>query len=276
MNTQMSTQTAASKDVTSPLLVDRQKMPCDLVDEIGYRCRIGLIVLASDYTIEHEFRKMLNIPGVAVYASRIYNDAEITPQSLADMEGRIAESTRVILPGAALDVVAYGCTSGAMVIGPENVHARIHEARPGIACTSPMEAASAALRALGAKRVCLIAPYADEINRSMRDYILGLGFQVPVMGSWNLSNDADVARITSKTTCEAAMELASGDDVDAVFVSCTSIRLAESVSELERVINKPVISSNIATAWHCLRLAGYGDDVAGFGELFRRPIAPGG
>jgi maleate isomerase len=272
----MSTHTGAGKEIPSPLLVDRQKMRYDLADEIGYRCRIGLIVLASDYTIEHEFRKMLDIPGVAVYASRIYNDAEITAQSLAAMEGRIADSTRVILPGASLDVIAYGCTSGAMVIGPENVHARIHEARPGIACTSPMEAAAAALRALGAKRVCLIAPYVDEINRSMRDYIQGLGFQVPVMGSWNLSNDADVARITSETTCKAAMELASDDDVDAVFVSCTSIRLAESVSELEAVIKKPVISSNIATAWHCLRLAGYDDEVAGFGALFRQPLAPGG
>ena len=271
----MSTQTAAAKEIKSPLVVDRQKMPYDLADEIGYRCRIGLIVLASDYTIEYEFRKMLDIPGVAVYKSRIYNDAEITPESLAAMEGRIAESAGVILPGASLDVVAYGCTSGAMVIGPKNVHARIHEARPGIACTSPMEAAAAALRALEAKRVCLIAPYVDEINRSMRDYILGLGFQVPVMGSWNLSNDADVARITSETTCKAAVELASGDDVDAVFVSCTSIRLAESAGELERIIKKPVISSNIATAWHCLRLAGYDDEVPGFGELFRRPIASG-
>jgi maleate isomerase len=115
----------------------------------------------------------------------------------------------------------------------------------------------------------------DEINRTMRDYIIGLGFEVPVMGSWNLSNDADVARITSETTCKAAEELAGGDDVDAVFVSCTSMRLAESVDELERVINKPVISSNSATAWHCLRLAGYDDEVQGFGELFRRPLAPG-
>lgn len=271
----MSTQTAARNETTAPLLVDRQNMAYELADEIGYRCRIGLIVLASDYTIEHEFRKMLDIPGVAVYGSRIYNDAEINPETLAAMEARIAESTRVILPGAPLDVVAYGCTSGAMVIGPDNVHARIHEARPGIACTSPMEAAAAALRALGAKRVCLIAPYVDEINRTMRDYIIGLGFQVPVMGSWNLHNDAQVARITSETTCKTAVELASGDDVDAVFVSCTSMRLAESVDALERDINKPVISSNIATAWHCLRLAGYEEEVAGFGELFRKPLAPG-
>jgi maleate isomerase len=250
-------------------------MPYELADEVGYRCRIALIVLGSDRTIEHEFRKMLDIPGVAFYESRILNDAEVSPQSLADMESRIADCTRVILPEDPMDVVAYGCTSGAMVIGPENVHARIHEARPGVRCTTPMEAATAAFRAVGARRICLIAPYVDEINRTMREYILSLGFEVPVMGSWNLSNDADVARITSETTCKAAEELASGDDVDAVFVSCTSMRLAESIDALERVIGKPVISSNSATAWHCLRLAGYEDEVQGFGELFRRPLAPG-
>jgi maleate isomerase len=271
----MSTLPAATPDAPSALRVDRQKMHYELADEVGYRCRIALIVLGSDRTIEHEFRKMLDIPGVAFYESRIQNDAEISPQSLAAMEAGIADCTRVILPEDPMDVVAYGCTSGAMVIGPENVHARIHEARPGVACTTPMEAAAAAFRALGARRICLIAPYVDEINRTMRDYIIGLGFEVPVMGSWNLSNDADVARITSETTCKAAEELAGGDDVDAVFVSCTSMRLAESVDELERVINKPVISSNSATAWHCLRLAGYDDEVQGFGELFRRPLAPG-
>jgi maleate isomerase len=271
----MSTQSAVTPDTEAPLLIDRQKMPYELADEVGYRCRIALIVLGSDRTIEHEFRKMLDIPGVAFYESRIYNDAEVSPQSLADMESRIADCTRVILPEDPMDVVAYGCTSGAMVIGPENVHARIHEARPGVRCTTPMEAATAAFRAVGARRICLIAPYVDEINRTMREYILGLGFEVPVMGSWNLSNDADVARITSETTCKAAEELASGDDVDAVFVSCTSMRLAESIDALERVIGKPVISSNSATAWHCLRLAGYEDEVQGFGELFRRPLAPG-
>ena len=77
----MSTQTAASTSTESELLVDRQKMPYELADEIGYRARIALIVLGSDRTIEHEFRKMLDIPGVAFYESRIQNDAEISPES---------------------------------------------------------------------------------------------------------------------------------------------------------------------------------------------------
>jgi maleate isomerase len=56
--------------------------------------------------------------------------------------------------------------------------------------------------------------------------------------------------------------------VDAVFVSCTSLRIAELVPELESKIGKPVISSNFAMAWHALRLAGVDDCEPQRGRLF--------
>ncbi len=268
------TSTDPNSEPVAPPLANVPHLPYELADEIGYRCRIGLIVLSSDRTIEYEFRKMLDIPGVAVHHSRIPNDERITPETLAAMKSRITEGTRVILPEDQLDVVAFGCTSGAMVIGPENVHACIHAARPGVACTSPLEAAVAGFRALGSKRICLITPYVDELTRGMRAYIVDQDLQVPIVGSWNLSDDSKIARITSLTSSTAVMELARSDDVDAVFVACTSLRLAAAVDGLERAIGKPVLSSNTATAWHCLRLAGCDDDVPGFGALFQTPLSP--
>ena len=50
---------------------------------IAARARIGLIVLASDHTIEHEFRRVLTAPGVALYQARIRNSPRITPETLA-------------------------------------------------------------------------------------------------------------------------------------------------------------------------------------------------
>jgi maleate isomerase len=270
----MSTRPAASHAVDPPL-VDRRNMPYELDEGLGTRARIGLIVLSIDQTIEHEFRRMLAIPGVAFYESRIATSSEISPETLAAMEARIAEAAGLIVPNVRLDVVAYACTSGAMIIGESNVHARIREARPGIACTTPMEATLAAFRALNARRICLIAPYVDEINRVMRRHIIEKGFEVPVMGSWNLSDDDKVARLSAETVRRTTVELAAGAEVDAVFVSCTSIRLADEVESLEAEIDKPVVSSNHATAWHCLRLAGYDDEVAGFGRLFRTPLGNG-
>ena len=67
---------------------------CELIEHlpfttetvIGARARIGVVVLATDYTLEHEFRAILTIPGVDVYQARIRNTPTITPASLAAME----------------------------------------------------------------------------------------------------------------------------------------------------------------------------------------------
>jgi len=251
------------------LVVDRRHLPFTLDGGVAERAAIGLIVLATDNTIEHEFRRTLALPGVGVYESRILNDPEINPTTLARMAERMREAAGLILPGARLDVIAYACTSGALVIGEERVAARIREARPGIAVTTPMGAALAGLKALGARRIALLTPYVETVNAMMRSHIEDRGIAVPVMGSFNHENDLEVARIAPASIAEAACELGRHEAVDAVFIACTSLRLVDFVDHLEAELGKPVTSSNHALAWHCLRLAGIADPVPGFGRLFR-------
>ena len=155
-----------------------------------------------------------------------------------------------------------------MVIGDDNVAARIHEARPGVATTTPMAAAFAAFEALGCRRIALLTPYIDEINQTMRAHIEMGGFSVPAMGSFNEGNDNKVGRISLESVCNAALEIGRLDQVDMVFVSCTALRLVDGVAELEAELGKPVTSSNHALAWHCLRLAGVEDALPQFGRLF--------
>src|SRR5260221_590767 len=81
---------------TDTLLVNRRNLPFTLDNGIAQRAAIGLVVLATDQTIEHEWRQMLRLDGVAFYESRIYNAPTITPETLAEMEGGI--------PGAAADM----------------------------------------------------------------------------------------------------------------------------------------------------------------------------
>jgi maleate isomerase len=251
-----------------PLVVNRMNMAFTLDAGIASRAALGLIVLATDHTIEHEWRKMLALPGVAFYESRILNSSNITPETLREMEKGIAACTAVIRPGERLDVMGFACTSATMVIGEEQVFARIREARPGIACTTPLTAAIAGMKALGARRIALLTPYIDRINQSMRRYILERGLEVPVMGSFNHGDDNEVARITPASIAAAVDELGRQSEVDGVFVACTSLRVAEHVAAMEAKLGKPVTSSNHAMAWHALRLAGYDAPVPGFGRLF--------
>ncbi|WP_028602074.1 maleate cis-trans isomerase family protein [Ottowia thiooxydans] len=245
-----------------------QKHPFKLGTGPASRAAIGLIVLATDHTIEHEWHRIMQLDGVALYQSRLYNSADINPQTLAAMEKDIAPAVSLILPGQRMDVVAFGCTSGAMVIGEEAVFERIREVRPGVACTSPITAAQVALKTLGARRVGLLTPYVKSVSDWMADYIADRGFDVTASVSYEHADDNEVARIDEASIRASVLELGKSPDVDAVFVSCTSMRLASQVTALEQAIGKPVISSNHAMAWHALRLAGIHDALPQWGRLY--------
>lgn len=265
----------AARNVTSETgMVLVEHLPFETDGGIAARAALGLIVLASDFTIEHEWRAIMGgLPGVALYQSRIPNDPQITPETLRAMEPRIAAATDVLLPGATLDVVAYGCTSASMAIGEERVFERIREARPGVKCTTPITAAFAAFRALGAKRIGVLTPYRADVNRIVADYIRARGFDVPVFGSFSEQNDGVVSRITPASVRRGVDTILTHAQVDAVFVSCTSVRLVEAARAIEAEIGIPITSSNHAMAWHTLRLAGITDAMPQWGKLFEQQIA---
>ncbi len=262
---------AASTD--DMLLIEH--LPYTLDDGIASRAAIGLIVLATDYTIEHEWRLIFSsVPGVALYHSRIANDPIITPDSLRAMEPGITHCTDIMLPGGGrLDVVAYGCTAASMAIGEDKVIANIQKARPNVAGTTPITAAIAAFDAFGARRIGVLTPYRADVNRIVADYIRARGFEVPVFGSFNDEDDGRVARIDADSIRTGVNRLKAERDVDAIFISCTSVRIAEAVKEIEADTGLPVTSSNHAMAWHVLRLAGVDDELPQWGGLFARQLA---
>jgi maleate isomerase len=244
-------------------------LPCTLDEGIAARAAIGLLVLATDQTMEHEFRQLIRLPGVAVYAARLFNDAAITPDTLRAMRDRIAPAAALILPDMHLDVVAFGCTSASMTLGEDEVFRQIRRARPEVACTTPVTAAFAAFKALGARRIGVLTPYAPDVNAVVRAYLDTHGADVAAFATFDKRDDREAARISVASITAGITSLARGASLDAVFVSCTSLRLAEHVEAIEAAAGVPVTSSDHALAWHCLRLAGVGDTVPDTGRLFK-------
>lgn len=240
----------------SELQTNLTDIPHHLDGGYGSAARIGLIALATDHTIEQEFRVLLDKPGVAFYGTRIANEITITPETLAAMEEKIEACADVILPGMPLDVIAFCCTSASMVIGEEAIFGHINASRPEAKPTTPVTAALAALDHHNVKRMALLTPYRDDVNQGLRAWFEGRGLEVPVMGTFNEEDDNNAARISAQSVKEAAIELGSSDLVDGVFVSCTNVRFAEIADEVRDAIGKPALSSNTALAWHCLKLAG--------------------
>ena len=58
------------------------------------------------------------------------------------------------------------------------------------------------------------------------------------------------------------------EDSDAIFVSCTALPVLSVINELEKKINKVVLSSNQTLIWDTLKEINYNNKVDGFGELF--------
>lgn len=243
-------------------------LPFTMDTGVMARAAIGLVVLATDQTLEHEWRQIMRLPGVAFFEARLHNSSDITPQNLAAMEQDITGAVQLIVPDVPLQVVAFGCTSGSIVIGEEQVANRIRQARPGVGCTTPITGAVAGLRQLGVRRIALITPYVQSVNSLFEEHLIARGFEVTHIASFNHSNDNEVARIDASSLRAAILATGAHDDVDAVFVSCTSLRMVELTQEVEQALGKPVISSNSAMAWHALRLAGVHDSLPQFGKLF--------
>ena len=63
-------------------MMDLGVLPCVLDEGVASRAAIGLIVLATDQTMEHEFRVLVRQPGVAFYEARLFSDNDITPETL--------------------------------------------------------------------------------------------------------------------------------------------------------------------------------------------------
>lgn len=249
--------------------VDLKHLPYESDEGLGTRATIGLVVLSSDQTIEYEYRRLLNLPGVAVYQSRIANANVISRDNLRAMEAGLTEATRLLLPEVPIDVVGYGCTSASMEIGEERVIGLMKAARPESRCTTPITAARAAFRELGMSRVALLTPYPVEVNDHIRQYLEERDVAVPVMGSFNVDDDRQACRIRPDSIRDAAIEIGRHSGVDGVFVSCTALRVAGVIEEIENTLGKPATASNHAMAWHSLRLAGVDDTQEGFGRLFR-------
>ncbi|MEM9604017.1 MAG: Asp/Glu racemase [Pseudomonadota bacterium] len=255
--------------------------PPDLVEQLpfatdgglGQRARLGLIVLQTDQTIEHEIGTVLRGEGIALYHARIPNAQAVTPGTLRAMRDELPRAARLLPAEFAFDAIGYGCTSGATLIGESEVDALIRNAHPGARTSNPISACKAALAALAVRRIALLTPYTVEVTDAMRANLTAAGIQVNAVASFNQSDDFTVARIRADSILDAITEVGALDDVDAVFVSCTSLRALSVIEPAETALGKPVLASNQALAWHLMRLAGLAHTPACVGQLFAAPLA---
>lgn len=235
---------------------------------IGHKATIGLIVLQTDETIENDFRRILPTDGVAFYASRVPSAPDVSTETLAQMEHELPAAAALLPPPVKFDAVGYGCTSGTSVIGAARIAELVRSGCSTKEVSEPVSGLIAACANLGVKRIAFLSPYVETVSARLRGVLGDAGVSSPVFGSFNEASEAKVAQIDGASIINAATALAAGQNVDAIFLSCTNLRTLDVITDIEAKTGLPVLSSNQVLIWHLLRLAGQTVKLPQFGRLF--------
>lgn len=240
-------------------------------DAGSVRYRIGLIVLHTDETTERDFHRMLPGDGqVMYYTARVQTVNPVTIDNLKKMGPELARAASLLVPDVDLDVITYSCTSGTVALGYDEVATQIRGAgRSGIPVVTPLTAAHAAMSKLGIESISLLTPYIDSVTTPMCEYFDARGVRVINARSFYVESDVDIARLSPASVKAGALEAYAGG-ADALFISCTALRSAEVVTDLEDELGVPVLSSNQCMFWEALRNCGYTKPIGGFGSLMSR------
>ena len=229
--------------------------------------RIGLITLGSDFRIEKDFNNVIYGRDIDLYVNRIHCYNPLTNETLAKMADDITDVTKDILPDQKIDCVAYGCTSGTVAAGYDVIKDKVNLAKPEAKVTTPITSAIKALNVMGINKISIFTPYTKTINDSVVSYFEKENVCVNSLTYFDIASDLDIGKVDEDYLFEVLSKI-DLEDSDALFVSCTALPVLSIIDQLEKKLNKIVLSSNQTLIWDTLNLIGNKDPVVGFGKIF--------
>jgi maleate isomerase len=230
------------------------------------KVHIGLVQLSTDHSLEADWTKLTGSSAL-VFSSRVYYSSVMTREALSGIARGITAAADLIAVGLPMDVMAFGCTSASMVIGSKKIEELLTAHHPGISATNPWAAAKAAFKQLNVEKVSIFSPYPTQVNYPLYRELLAEGFDVPAIGALRIHNDTDITAVSFDSMAKGAEQILSHAKTDALFMSCTNLRILDHLEKLESIFDIPIICSNQAMFWHAMTLAGKSPKCKGFGRL---------
>jgi maleate isomerase len=237
-------------------------------DGAGAVARFGVLTPDFDPVPESEMSAM--IPrGVSIHAARVtYRRGD----ARAFAEPPSVDQATEQLAGLSPRAILFAFTSSSYALGAEaesQVRARLEQRAKGIPVILTCQAATAAFRLLGTKRISLIHPpwfSAESSDRGMA-YFRAQGFDV--LQCMRM----EPARTFTEVAPAEVFEFVSAHTpptAEAVFIGGNGLRAVGAIRALEARLRKPVLSANQVLLWEALRAVGQADRVTNYGTIFAR------
>ena len=136
-----------------------------------------------------------------------------------------------------------------------------------IPAVTAMAAATAALRAYSAKRILLMTPFNEIVNKGIRDYVGAAGIEA-TSAPQTVPVYTDALDLTSERVLDLTRRAMEGvGQVDAVYFQGAILDPLDIIEQLEGEFGVPVVASNPAMLWYMLTELGQSHHVHGGGRL---------
>jgi maleate isomerase len=238
------------------------------------RARFGVLVPFTNTNLEPDMM-MMRPDGVSILTSRMggYDEDEIPDADqmhglgAADLDGPLS-----LLLGAKPDVVFYGCTSATLTHGPafDRGLAEQIAAKSGAKTVTAAGALVRSLRFLEVSRIGFASPYVPAINDMAVGFLGEMGMETVQRAEVTETLDNTGQGAMDPAAVHALGRRADHPDAEAIVLSCTDMRSAETLAQLEAEIGKPVICSNQAMVFEAMQVMGFDEPIRGFGTLLER------
>jgi maleate cis-trans isomerase len=227
--------------------------------------RIGLIIPSSNRLTEPQFNRYAP-SGVDIHVTRLRMTGKYR-KPLNELKRALVEASEALSdvnPG----IIVFHCTANSMENGlaHEAAIVEIIEQSTGCPTLTTAQAITQAFNHFAIKKLVLISPYVQATNEHEVHYLKEAGYTVVHELGLGLESHGYSA-VTPEEWKRIVRENARAD-ADGYFLSCTNTRMIEAVPEIEREMDKPVISSNQATLWACLKRLGISHSNNSLGRLF--------
>ncbi len=229
---------------------------------------IGFIY--PDHAAEDDYPRAAALLDAALPVAHIYGTDLHAIAELLDLG-----SPEKLSHGASLlasekpDVVVWACTSGSFVYGPDGARGQVESLAEaaGVPASSTSFAFVEAARALGVRRVAVVASYPEDVARLFVDFLADAGIDVVSMSSAGIDTAAEVGTLTPDRVLTLAVTNDHAD-AQALLIPDTAMHTLEVLPKLEAALGKPVLTANQVTIWEGLRLAGVTPYAPELGVLF--------
>lgn len=229
------------------------------------QARIGLIIPSSNRLTEPQFHQYAP-PGVGIHVTRLRMTGK-WHKPVSELKASLAEAAAA-LSDTKPSVIVFHCTANSMENGPAHEAALVETIQNASGCPTitTAQAVCQAFTHFDIKNLVLISPYVKQTNEHEVEYLAQAGFTVLHELGLGLESDGYSA-VTPQQWIQVVNEN-TRPDADGYFLSCTNTRMIEAIDDLENQLGKPVISSNQATLWACLKRLGIPQSISGLGRLF--------